>query len=398
MRGNEFLDKMELVDAAFVEAADRASGKKRLLWLRSCAVAACLLLVLFVGRGLLPQKELPLLTLSLSNNGMGFEGYGAYDISDLANANPWSEDQKLSTLPVYKNTITYDQFHIASGSDPEKMKATLLDIADRLGLDTDSLTITDDSPDEETKKKMIEGFKMATRLDTVPDGYFDPAMLTIETEGLKLEVDQSLTVTISFDPPISLPEDYNFTHHAAYGEAEAVAEYLKEEYKDLVGFDEPMANIAGGDRNIYGLQNYHVEFYDAGGSYKEDIVNYNFNRVAFYCNDEGKLFLARVFQPDLSHKVGDYPIITVEEAKELLAKGSYITTVPYELPGMDYVKKAELVYRNDREIEYFMPYYRFYVELPEMEREGMKTFGAYYVPAVAGEYIANMPLWDGSFN
>lgn len=45
-----------------------------------------------------------------------------------------------------------------------------------------------------------------------------------------------------------------------------------------------------------------------------------------------------------------------------------------------------------------MPYYRFYVELPEEESDGMKTYGAYYVPAVEEKYISNMPLWDGSFN
>ena len=28
----------------------------------------------------------------------------------------------------------------------------------------------------------------------------------------------------------------------------------------------------------------------------------------------------------------------------------------------------------------------------------MKTYGAYYVPAVEQRYISNMPSWDGSFN
>lgn len=42
----------------------------------------------------------------------------------------------------------------------------------------------------------------------------------------------------------------------------------------------------------------------------------------------------------------------------------------------------ELIYRTGEHEECFMPYYRFYVELPEDEREnGLKTYGAYYVPA-----------------
>ena len=121
--------------------------------------------------------------------------------------------------------------------------------------------------------------------------------------------------------------------------------------------------------------------------------------TTFHCDDEGKLFIARIYQPDLSVKVGDYPIISREQARELLVNGSYLTSVPYEIPGSEYVKKVELIYRTGTHEQYFMPYYRFYVELPEEEQEnGRKTYGAYYVPAVDRSYISNMPTWDGSFN
>ncbi len=396
MRGNEFLDKMGLVEAAFVEAADIELKRQKFTWTRFTAVAACFVLMFFAVSNFMLRTKLPLLSISVSNDGMGFEGYGAYDISELVNANPWSEDFELAILPVFKNPITYDEFHIASGADIEKMRSILLEVAGRLGLDADMLTITDDAPDEETKQKMAEGFKMATRLETLPDGYFDPTMLMTEAEGMKLEVDQFLTVTIRFDPSVPLPEEYSFANGTTYAD---VAEYLKTAYQDLIGFDDPQLNLSGGDRNIYGHQSFSIEFFEGDKHKTKQIVNYHFNRVAFSFDDEGKLFIARVYRPDITEKVGDYPIITVEEANELLANGNYITTVPYELPGMDYVKKVELVYRNDRDSEYFMPYYRFYVELPDMEFDnGMKTYGAYYVPAVSGEYIENMPLWDGSFN
>ena len=48
-----------------------------------------------------------------------------------------------------------------------------------------------------------------------------------------------------------------------------------------------------------------------------------------------------------------------------------------------------------------MPYYKFYVELPEDENRlghGLKNYGIYYVPAVEGKYIENMPIYNGSFN
>ena len=47
-----------------------------------------------------------------------------------------------------------------------------------------------------------------------------------------------------------------------------------------------------------------------------------------------------------------------------------------------------------------MPYYRFYVELlvdaPMVD--GMNHLAAYYVPAVAEEYLAPLSTWDGRFN
>lgn len=45
MRGNEFLDKMELIDSAYVEAADVNSDKKKNVWFKRGALAACLCLI-----------------------------------------------------------------------------------------------------------------------------------------------------------------------------------------------------------------------------------------------------------------------------------------------------------------------------------------------------------------
>ena len=61
----------------------------------------------------------------------------------------------------------------------------------------------------------------------------------------------------------------------------------------------------------------------------------------------------------------------------------------------------ELVYRTGSHEAVWLPYYRFLVDLPEEYRPADKTlrdYGAYYVPAVDGRYITNMPTYDGSFN
>lgn len=403
MRGTEFLDKMELVDPAYVEGADLKPKNRKRTWVKWGTAAACFALLISAGAGLLLPRTsedssgLPMLSVSEDTAAMGYEGYMAHDISELVNANPWNEDLSLSTLPVYQNTLSYNSDNIASGADFGQMQEFLLDVAERLGLNPNTLAITDDVPDEETKEKITEKLKMGG--GTVPEGYFNPTKLTAQAEGLELTVDQTMTATVSFDPAVSLPTEYNFTHFSSYQEMAAAAEYLKAQYKDLIGMENPQVNISGGDYNIYNQQMYSIEFFDGNGNEAEQIVNYNFNRVAFYCDDEGKLFLARIYRPDLSQKVGDYPLITLEEAKALLAEGSCLTTVPYEMPGLEYVKKAELIYRTGTHEAYYMPYYRFYVELPEEKRDhNLKDYGAYYVPAVDTAYISNMPARDGSFH
>lgn len=406
MKNKKISDALTNINAEYIEKAADYSVKKKpkkLDWLKYGAVAACLTLAIFAGIKLFPQNEddriseLPMLSISETVTEMGYEGYMAYDCSELVNANPRAEDFETTTLPVYQNPLSYDENNIVSGADFDKMEEFLMEIASRLGLDTNNLTVTDDAPDEETKQKIIE--KLQKVGSTVPEGYFNPTKLKAEAEGVKIEVDCSMTATIRFTPAVQLPEEYNFTHFASYEDNIAVADYLKNEYRELIGADEPQVNVCGGDYDTNGRQQYSIEFFDAGENDVEQIVNYNFNRTVFSRDDNGELFMIRIYKPNLSKKTGNYPIIDSEQAKELLLNGNYITTVPNEFPGEEYIKKTELIYRTGEHEEYYMPYYRFYVELPDKEQEnGLKTYGAYYVPAVESAYISNMPTWDGGFD
>ncbi|XOQ44780.1 MAG: DUF4825 domain-containing protein [Clostridium sp.] len=419
MKNEKLLEKIgEISEEYIAEANPAAKATRKRRWIKWGALAACLTLAVLTIIKMIPANpvetepepgNLPMLSITEDSGGaMGFEGYKAYDISEIVNHNPWTETAGISSLPVYENTMAYDENNQVSDADFDKMKEFLLNVATRLGMDADSLEITDNAPNEKTQAAIRKKFEQVG--ENVPNGFFSPTTVLAEGNGVKIEVDWQMTAKITFDPAITLPHKYNFTNYATYEQVAAVAEYLKEKYKDFIGMDNPQVNIHGGDYSIFSgesvktygtrqAQRYSIEFYDGSGDITKQIINYNFNRVAFYCNDDGKLFLARVFQPDLSDKVGDYPIITADEAKDLLKNGNYITTVPEELPDLEYVAKVELIYLTGGTEQYFMPYYRFYVELPDMEMEnGLKTYGAYYVPAVEGKYISNMPIWDGQFD
>lgn len=52
MRGNDFLDKLELVDDKYLEEAEQATGKKKLSWRKYGTIAACFCLLIAGGVGI----------------------------------------------------------------------------------------------------------------------------------------------------------------------------------------------------------------------------------------------------------------------------------------------------------------------------------------------------------
>lgn len=399
MRGKDLFEKLTDIDDRLIE---NKTTRTQFSISKFALMSACLALVIVGSISFIKpdsttefDPNLPRLTLDTDfYSAMGFEGYQAYDITSLVNANPWDENTDIEYLPVIKNKVTYNDYHAVQNPDYELMEELLRDTARSLGMDENS-AITNDVPDEETKQLIIDKFG-----GTVPDGYFDIQYMYLEDTNYKLKIDTGLTITLEFKTPVKLPDSYNFTHYATYDENNAVAEYLQNEYADFINFDDAIINIDGGDFNYFAEQMYNIYFYKNSNDTVNSVLNYNFNNVEFYGDDNGDLFLARKYYTDLTDVVGEYPIASVEQATDLLENGNYITTVPQEFEGAEYIRKVELVYKNSSREKIFMPYYRFYVELPEFKHEdtGLNTYGAYYVPAIEGKYIENMPQWNGEFN
>lgn len=380
MRGNELLNKMELIDFAYVEAADIKPPKKGIL-VKCVAVAACLCVVATGFLLFIHYKNPQLPDTQLNVGGMGFEGYMCYDISELSNGNPWDESMDINSLPVYKNKA-YDP---SGAGVPKGLNKT--EMLERLEFAVSALNL------ELVSKEIIT------------DGVNEtPTEIHAETNNGTIHITANGGIAYFLpDEGLVLSNKLNFTHrNTTNTEAENVLSFFINAYNDFLNFKKPIG-VSFGDYNIYGEFNRSYIVYDAYGKDVEDIINYNFRLASFSPNDMGNLFAIRI-NDDLitAEKLGDYPVITVNEATEQLILGKYQTSVPIKFPGEEFIGRIELVYRTGSLEEVLMPYYRFYVQLTTENQsaieKGLKTYGTYYVPAIADEYLANMSLYDGNFN
>ena len=374
MKKEDLCDAIGLLDDDLLHEADhframRPRPHRHLRFLGGGLIAAALLLLFLMipaSPPVQPAPDEPKQLLQITPGSFGASGAEilmADDVKELRSVSPWNEDAQIDALPVYVNPDPFtDDDYGLQDTDRNKMKQMLSAAAERLGLDPDELRFYEDA---------------------------DSGCLYVGSEGVELQVDQALTLTITFEPGITLPDDLHFTYTASYAECLKVSEYLKERYAGVIGMRDPQIAIIGGDRDIDGVQRYANTIYEKGETAAEDLLNQQFRSAVFSCDDEGRLWIIRIHDPDLSQQCGEYPIISMQEAESLLKAGTYLSNVPYAISEEDVIAKGELVYRHDQFDRYFMPYYRFLVDIGE--DKGMRCYGAFYVPAVSSEYIETMP-------
>ena len=388
----------EIDDRHIVEAAPYANTRRKApAWTKWVAVAACLCLLLgsaLINRLNMPQYASEMLSISESDIGMGFEGYRVYDISEIRRDNP-TDGVKMKALNVYRNTICYDERLYPYGQNLDAMKEYLLSLAGKFGLDTDSLEIFEETPNEDQMYGLTMEFASVGR--EVPEYYTVPTRVWVKTDDMKITVDVNMTAIISFEGNIYIPNEYYFGVNSTPDELTEVSSYLWEQYGHIIGYENPKLIIDGGDYDINGGQKYSLSFYDGVKDKADNFENYSFNRTSF---EPGSIC---IYNMQALEKIGLYPLISEEEAKALLLEGKYYTTVTEEIPTEDAIVRCELFYRVGSKDKDLLPFYRFYVALENaigmhLYPEGMKAYGVYYVPAVDGKYISNTSIWKGGFN
>ena len=404
MKSNELLNEIGGIDEQIIEEAETICRKSK-AWMRRTAAAAVCIAVIAAAVITKPTEppaallDLPFLTIGGENMGSyGFEGFMAYDISELDSSNPWTQDDLIETLPVFMNPTKREASGvIINGLSEAEMTRKVYETAEAMGLPVDSVTTY---PTAEELQKMRE------KVQSIPgeedyEPYAAPTEVQAACGDVTIRVDGSGAVRIFFNSGVRLPSEYSFTYFDTNEQqANDVMWYLLEEYRAIVNMISPALSVSG-DYTYDGQRRFDFVAYENSGSLTDRILGFSFNSVKFSPDADGLLWIIDRSSYDLSQKLGDYPIISLHEAKRLFAEKHFITTVPAEYPQLE-TASVELMYRTDAFGEVFMPYYRFLVELDTsgmiVHAEGLKTFGAFYVPAVESTYLTNMPLWDGRFN
>ncbi len=359
MKNKRLLFAFGDINDEFIEsAAPKAQKKASKFYMKIGAIAACVAVAVIGVVAYNQSTKLPGISLpDIFDGGMSMEAYFAYSADELVNNNPWSEADSPKKLPVYKNTVYVPLGDDIPQTDLSRLEDVLLDYAERLGIKADRSQIKK----EETQ-------------------------IYIETDTIKITLNSWLRLNAYIKD-----EDVLLDTYSGYDEISKTADYLKDKYSAYLDMKNPTADISMGDYDVYGRRKFSLSFYDADSDIKKSIENYNFSRVSFYMSEEGVLHISKSVSD--REYIGNYPIISLEEATDLLQQGKYVTSVCIDFPGVQAVKKAELVYYVSSFAEYFVPYYKFYVEIEHggtlsEDLSGVKSYGTFYVPAIKDEYIA----------
>lgn len=332
--------------------------------------------------------ELPMLNPNFASGGFGFEGILLYEEDVYSSVNLLDIYGTPETLPVYKNLAIYDMSGKPVYLSDDKMLAIGIDYANALGFEVLSYETAYawEEEDEDIEDRVI-----------------------LQTSGAEIRVDGSGDATIDFTSPIPLPAGMSLDRDTDANTAENTAAYLTEQYQALLS-DAEYGVITTVSRTFTGEQHRSVYAYPIGKTAAETYVNRDFSEVTFYSghgDTENTLGMIRISDRRRSvEEIGQYPLISEEEAAEMLAAGEYITTVPAEYLSEDGITEdrilsCELEYRVSNIDAFCIPYYHYYVQLdrfPENYAEGLKDYGGYWVPAVHPDYLDPDTVWDGRFN
>lgn len=379
--------KQEMINTMMYKQKNLKKTKSKFTY----AVAFCVLFILFLGLApfILENKQLlntvdslPVLTLQkpAPKTGSvscryctGFEMVDVLDKKELKNTSFYDFSKPLDTLPVIKNKNVADKYgYFHKSMTKEEQEQKLKYYADILEMEHYDIMIS-------TKKE-------------------EESKLKNEDISITLE-DGGETVFVWYEFPY-IEEDSEMLANNNWS-IEKIKETVRNyclDNKELFQIEDPLVDVNVGyavSQDDKVEKDYFIEVYETEQNPVDKFVS-QLQSVSLYTDDDGYLYGYRIKKKDTSTFIGNYPIKSLEEAKAELHSGKYrsdIGSIPGITIDLDEIAYIELVYLDDESLDYFLPYYKFYV--PTEFKDSyftkhhipLKSYGTFYVPAIESKYL-----------
>lgn len=305
--------------------------------------------------------------------GMGFEAIELYEASELIHNNPYDVDKGTKTLPVYQN----------------------LNISGRFGMNE----VTRYTRKEEIE--ILEHYASVMNIKEYQINELEGGTLLI-SDICDIQINSKDRIMIEFSEKAM---DNNMLIYTENDTKKDVIERIEQliKYPILKGvFDFSQANIDVEQGYYFNdidqtyRPSWEIKVSDGKGSQTNKLVNNQLNAIDISASEDGYLSMITIELKNTKQKIGNYPIISLEEAKQQLIKGHYITS-SWSLGDIECISYMEMVYFKKKNLDYFMPFYKFYMPLKDQDiiikhDDRLVTYVAYYVPAIHSDYLDGILL------
>lgn len=349
------------------------------------------------------DAALPEFSLKEANGaGFGMEAVMVREESELVpTAWPGQGEEMPNALTVYRNARPADVTGARTYTE-EELCTLARQTAQALGLAVESVEV---SPTEEQRQATLERFEEAGLLPSEED---TPEAAAEKQAQLEYNLAPSRAtavctggaeVTAQRDGSVrvQLPQSFDAALDGSGAQAYAAAvQQLADEYGTALGMQAPQAAVQA-DYAFDGTLSLMHTVWDSAAPLAQQLAFASCGQLSFSTGEGGTIFYE---PPQLGEALGEYPLLSQSEAQALLLQGQCLAGAPYAVQSEADIAAVQLCYREGSEV--YAPWYRFWVKLPEEAQqdcaEGCTAYGAYYVPAVSGQFATDLPgtQWNDS--
>ncbi len=284
------------------------------------------------------------------------------------------------TLPVYRyRWSSADAYHLHPDLPAMQQKAE--EIARIFGFDPDEMqSEPEDLPVTDSAEE---------------NSFFN---YHLSNEEIHITVDKELNFYVFNPENQAMNEDFSKEGQEEQGRQLAAL------LTDRFGWKQPKVIVTESAVNYNGETFYEMFVYEQDPDPVKDFLQSQRMTASGSFSPDGTLELLRIDTWEGYELVGEYPVLKEEEAKQRLIAGEHLSGPEWDFPGEEYIAQTGLVYKTNR-TDIAMPYYEFYVELPderlldmknnttdeEVYQEEVKVFTTFVVPAIQPDYLEELP-------